>query len=99
LATGENPERAIERLEHAQDDLEVIITEAYERDGIDYFKWMKVRVRLAVGEYYLSLSWYGESPPSASVVYAPDGFWMTNWFKTLNRDGQPIWEACLEERK
>jgi hypothetical protein len=93
----EEIEQALSRLERAQDDLEEILSAASERDGMDYFSFCRMRVRVLDGRFYILLIWSGQEPPPASVVYAPLGFWIARWYKAVGADGEVIWESVLEE--
>jgi hypothetical protein len=46
--------------------------------------------------FYLALTWYGPTEPPAFAIRPPDGFWMSHWFKTLDRKGIEVLEASLE---
>ena len=93
---ADSDEIALERLEDVQDELEEIIRAAEERDGKDYFKDLRIRVRKAAGRYYLALTWYRSKPPSGSVIYAPYGCWLCQWYKILDKQGVSAWESGLE---
>ena len=94
--TPEEAQQALERLAEATDVLEDIVSAASEQDGVDYYKWIRIRIRMADGEYFLSITWFGPYPPPGYVVYAPPGFWMARWYKTLNAEGHETWETCME---
>ena len=92
----DDAEHLLESLEIAQDALGEIVSETSARDGIDYSSLLKVHVRAADRLIYLALTWHGTTPPPGSAVYAPPGFWISRWYKTIDRNGVAVWDACLE---
>jgi hypothetical protein len=92
-----DPEEVLfEQFEEAIDELEEIVEDAESRDGTQYLRRLNCRIRKCDGRFYLSITWFGEEAPSASIVRAPFGWWMAPWFRTVDRKGRVVWESGLE---
>lgn len=89
-------EEILDRLADGQDALEEIVRAASERDDKDYLRLLTVRVRKAGGKHYLALTWNADGPPTSSILYAPSGFWTTQWYKGKDKAGRTVWENGLD---
>jgi hypothetical protein len=93
---SDREEDILDQLEELNDELEEIVRAAGNRDHDDYWRDLRIRVRKADGHYFLKLYWYRADPPAASVVYAPRGWWMSQWYKGVDRSGTVVWEGGIE---
>jgi len=86
----------LERLGAVHDALEEMIRNAEVRDQEDYMRDIRIRVRAYEGRYYLNVMCYRSKVLEPSVVYAPINCLISPWYRTMDREGEMIWECGVE---